>query len=260
MVTMDALYRYKVPVQVGEENLWMRVLSDFDQQYRDEYRMLAMVRRRKEMDDPQTQAHELYIAGLESAPDDELRGVILLASQYDAQREAAQTIKPQYFPMPDKATDEEQAEVLKKREEDAERVKREQEAYVEKVVHGVEEQIKDWERAKLLSLARARQVEQQARLAAIRAFQDATVYIATYRDENCQQKRFNSPAEVSQLPPEVRTFLVSFYFQKVDTLTQLDLQYFFSTGEPPDSAPRGNSQDSTTKSSRRKARAKSRGT
>jgi hypothetical protein len=257
---MDALYRTRKSIPLGEDVVWLRVLSDFDLQARSEYSVLAMVRRRREIDDPKSRAHELYIVGLENAPDDELRGVILLAAQNDLQRDAVRTIRPNYFPPPDNPTDDEKVEIVKKREEDAARVIAEVEKFVREGLDKTEAEIKDWQHDKLLPLAKMRQLEQQARLVEIRAFQDYTVFAAYYRDEACKTPLFAAPEEVSQAAPEVRGYLVGEYF-KFDRITQLDLQNLFTTGDSKESVQPGSSPEVPShKSSASKPRGKSRGT
>jgi len=250
-VTLDHLFRNKVKVRLGEEELWMRTLSDLDLQARDEYSLLAMARRRRELEDPKTIEHELYIAGLQHASDDELRAIILISSTAEFQREAWNEVKPVFYPFPDDATDEEKAEVLKKREEDQKRMEQERLDYVNQRISSLQASLRNLTREQLLELAKRKQLEQQSRLAALRAFQDYTVYASVFRDEACQSRRFSSPEEVSQLPGDpsgerkgIRDQLIQAYFHKVDIVSHLDLQYFLSTdgSARPTSRPKNSSE------------------
>jgi len=241
----EDLFVVKKKINIGEAELTFRVLSDLALQDRDEYAMLAMARRRRELDDPNSNAHELYIKGLEVAPDDELRGIVLLATQTDLQREAIRTIQQAPLPFPDNASDEEKADIVAKREAEPQRVLDEQNAFVTTRIEEFSKSIKDLNHDELVKMAKQKQFEQQARLVSIRAFQDFTVYASVFEDWECTKRYFAKPLQVSELPTEARAAFVIAYFNQVDVISPLDLQRRFMTGDSTDSAPQSSPPEPT---------------
>lgn len=228
-VTLDSLWRTKLPLTLGEETVWVRVLSDLDLQARDEHAILAMVRRRRVLETPGTREHELYVESLDAAPDADLRTILGMAAQADLVREALRTIRTQVLPFPEEATDEEKARVIGERLAEDKRSQEERDAWVKEKLTAAQKGFVEMDRETLLASAREKQLETQGRLASSRGFQDYSIYAATYHDAACLERRFGSPEEVSQLPTEVRNTLLDFYFSKVDTIRPLDLQRFQST-------------------------------
>ena len=113
------------------------------------------------------------------------------------------------------------------------------------------------DKEQIIRLSKFAQVNQQSRLAEVRAYQDFTLYSATYLDDACTKRMFATADEVSSLVPEVRVALVSFYFNKVDVLTGIDLTYFLSMGgstdiSTPSSSPDGAKKEKSPGTSRKR--------
>ena len=244
---MDKFMRRTVRAKLADQDLTLRVLSHLEVSFREEYQMLAMIRRRREIENPESLAHELFVQKIETAPIAELVDLLVNVREYELTQDVLKQVKPQVYPFPDDATPEEKADVVSKREAEGKRVSEEILSIVTPASKKYRDELEAMENSKVIALSKLAQVEQQSRLSEVRAYQDYTVFAATYLDDGCVKRMFAGPDEVSNLTPEIRTALVSFYFNKVDVLTGIDLTYFLSMGDSTGTSPQSSSQDGVKK-------------
>lgn len=247
MATVDSLGRNRVPATLGSApdapKVTIRVLSDLDVQRRDEYALLHMARRRRELDDTSSEAYELFLSQIQTEPEDQLRALLLREKEWQLRREASLLFQPSLIPFPDDATDDEKMEVVNQREMETVEIAKKIEEYVAAPLTKYKDEIAEYSRERLIDDSKISQVNAQIRLYHYRAFQDYTVYASTYDDDNCTRKRFKSPDEVAELHPDIRFGLISFYFNKVDTVQPIDLKRFLSMDDSTASLPVSSSPD-----------------
>jgi hypothetical protein len=242
--TLEDLFRSKLAVTIGETTLWLRVLSDFDLQSRDEYDMHAMSTRRRALETPGTMEYETFVADISNHSDEDLRDSILVVAEMEFVREAQSAdlqpdLQPNFYPFPDDATDEEKAEVLAKRDAEPARVEKLRLEWVKKRVEVKKLELSGVAHDQLVFQIKGSQKDAQGRAASMRAFANYTIYAATFKDEACKERAFGSPEQAGELAPAVKGFLYSKYFGELDTLQREDLAYFFSTADSkePSSPP-----------------------
>jgi hypothetical protein len=245
-------------VKVMGRSIWLRAMSELDLQARDEYALLALANRRKELEDPESRANAMYLSWMPAATDEQLRNIILSACQSDLARQAALEIQPRLIPIPDDATEDEKVDILRQRDAEMERVIADRRKFIEDGVRAKQAEIETIDREGLLALARQKQIELQSRLESIRAFESYTIYATCFLDEGCQTRLVNSPEQAGELPPDARTSLIVSYAE-LDRISQMDLKYFLLTDGSQDSSKPETDSPASQTALAEKTRGKSRG-
>ena len=238
--TLDNLFRTRMAVKLGDETLYLRVLSDADIQARDEHATRAMAQKRKALATPGSPEYETFVAGLDLESDESLRGAILLVDRMafvrESQSETAHPeLQPRLYPFPDNATDDEKAETLEKREEESKRIAELRKNWIEGQAKKREAELTDVDHKTLVYFTQERQRDAQGRSVYSKTYVAYTLYAATFRDEACKERLFESVASVGDLPSEIRDFLADQYFSKLDIIQGEHLKYFLSTGTAKES-------------------------
>lgn len=233
---LDDLFRVVAEVELYGKPLFLRVLSDFDLQARDEASLLASAEARLQMLQPDTKLHRAHLAWLQSATVEQLRNVILGAETASLVRASFLEVPPQLYPFPDEATEEEKAEIIGKRKAEEDRVAEARKEFVKKGLEAAQKRLdEEGSPEKLLAQARERQLETQSRAEAMAAFDRYTLFASTFKDKECRERYFASPEAVADLAPAARQTLLRHYYEDVDRVSAQDLQYFFSTDGSPES-------------------------
>lgn len=233
---LDDLFRVSARVEVFGKTFYLRALSDLDLQEREMEAMLAGAEMREALYDPESRPYKVFTLWMNHADDDMLKRVVVGAETTRLARESFTAVPYGLYPFPDDADDKEKAEVLAKRKAEDERVGQARKDYIDANLKPVQEKLEGMEHDKLLAFARQMQIDFECRNASMQAFNDYTIYAATFADEACRERVFLSPRQVNDLAPQAKSELLRLYFAEVDRVTAEDLKYFFSTDASPDSS------------------------
>ena len=246
MATLDSLFLSSAEIELGNTKLYLRALSDFDLQARDEYALLALAKKNKELSDPASNDYLRYLGWTDAATDEQLQDMVLRVASYDFQRQALSDIQPKLIPMPDDATDEERADILTKREEESVATQEARKDSVKAKNDALSEELKLLDHWKLLARARRSQANFQERDAYIRAVEQYTLYAICFKDSACKERLFSKPDDVSEsTTPPARQAIMTRFSENLDKLSALDLKYFLSTGgsETSSKPPNGTTEE-----------------
>ena len=233
--TLDDLFRVKMPVTVGTREFWLRALSEFDQQARDEYAQDAKSQKRRAFDRADSPEYLRYVAELDGEDDERLRAALVYSERLELAREARDPelhpgLQPQLYPFPDGADDEEKDAVRAQREAEAPRITALRDEWVKQQLETRTSKMDALDHAALVRQVRSRQKDVHGSDAFQRAFTDYTLYAAVFRDASCEQRVFAQPEDAREFAPQARAILLGKYFAELDTLTGDDIKYFFSMG------------------------------
>lgn len=229
-VFLDDLFRVVAEVNVRGRILWIRALSDFDIQARDQFALLKSAQKRKRLRDPNSNDYVATLEWLETAPDEELRSSLILMKSSELTRNSVMDIRVKIIAMPDKPTEEERLDIIDKREKEAERVNSERLAYIKARLDEYKESLKDLAHDDLLKRTRENQTLFSIQAESIRSYESYTIYAGYFTDRECLHHYLESPDDSTKLASNIRAQLVNLYYKEMDRVSQLDLQYFLSTG------------------------------
>jgi len=240
---LDDLFRVVMDVEVLGRKMYVRALSDFDVQARDEYALRASARARRSLSDSTSEDAQARLGWLDTATDEQLQkavGYLIEAvDQPELTRQVIRDIEPRMIPFPDGADDDEKADVLKQREDEIKRVEKERLAFIEQGLKERKAKTATMTREQMIAFARQKQIELQARLESVRAFDSYTIYASCFLDENCHIRFCATPEIAGDLQIEVRSLMVGKYLE-VDSVNPLELKYFLSTGASRDGSKPAN--------------------
>ena len=240
-IRVDDMFRTVMEIDLADRKFYLRALSDFDLQGRDEYALHAMAARHNELSNPESVGYLNFVSWMQNATDDQLKSIILSVENSRLARLALLEIQHQIFPFPDDADDTERAGVLAQRTAELERVSKARHEYITQGLTALTTRLDGLDHDQLVAQARQSQVDLQTRTDSIRAMESYTIYAAVYTDPECLVHYVESADKATDLSPEARAMFLAKY-NELDILSPLDLKYFLSTGGSEDgSRPAANS-------------------
>ena len=205
--TLDDLFRVKMPVTVGAREFWLRALSEFDQQARDEYAQDAKSRKRRAFDRADSPEYLRYVAELDGEDDERLRAAVpprpgaavLVREARDPELHPG--LQPRLYPFPDGADDDEKDAVRALREAEAQRITALRDEWVKQQLETRTSKMDALDHAALVRQVRSRQKDVHGSDAFQRAFTDYTLYAAVFRDSACEERVFAQPEDARDQDP-----------------------------------------------------------
>ena len=189
--------------------------------------MIAKAQLSKALKNPESNDFLVYLSDIEETEDEGLRTVIMLRYQLQLIETLQSEITPEYIPFPDKATSDEESEVVQARKDAVEEV--------QKKISEVAKTRTEKERARIEALDRAALVKEAIRSQSdlvirerwSRAFQTSTILLGTRTKSG--SVLFKSAEEVESVPSSVRSKLYEMVLE-VTSIDQLGLNGQSSTG------------------------------
>lgn len=236
-IRMDDLFRTVTRIDFMARELYLRALSDFDLNAREEYALYKASFLRKEMQTTGTKENLMYLQWLEEASDASLKQIILLSSSQMFWSQSYSEIEQVLIPIPEDATDEERENTIELRRAELERVGKARQEFVKNKFEALEKELDAEDFDKLRKRARSAQIDFQMRFTRQAALDSYTLWACVFRDEKCQTRYFENPEQAGEMETTVRQTLVGEYYRNMQRISELDLKYFLLTGVSTDSLP-----------------------
>lgn len=232
---LDDLFRVMTPISFKGMGLFLRALSDFDLNAREEAALLASAKMRRDLRNPESDAYLMYLQWLEDASDQSLINIIRMNDSQGFWQESFVEIQPRMIPFQDKATQEEKEQTLADRADELKRTGEARTEFVKAKDASLHEQLKTKSTEELLKLARRAQIEFQSGFVHKRALDAYTLWACVFTDEACTKHYLESPDLANQMEPSARQELLNLYYGQMQRLSELDLKYFLLTDASTDS-------------------------
>lgn len=234
---LEQLYRTTTDCKLPTgETVYLRVLSAFDQQARDEAALMAQGEMRRKLRDHDSPEYLKALDWLEDAEDKDLIDTICNSASPDFVREAAKEIQPRLIPMPEEPTTEEKLDTLERRKDEEDSAKNLREEFVKTKLSALRSELEKLPHDKLLGRARRERMNLRLYVCYVEAINDYTLNHVAFADPDCKAK-----FPVGLLDADLRQYLLRKY-NELDSLRVQDLYYFFSTAESKASAKNSNPQ------------------
>lgn len=129
--TVDQLFRPRQPLTLGDQTVYVRALSDLEQQLANRVAMTEGGKQLRALRDPNSDEYLGLIEPIQDGADDELRASIGLLSVRRFQSEAFTKYPFRFQPFPENASEEEKAQTLEQRQEHLDGLRTNRKEYVE---------------------------------------------------------------------------------------------------------------------------------
>jgi len=226
-ITVDRLFRVSKDIELLGHKLKVRALSDLEMQLRHREAMRASVVVERALRDPDSTESLVNLAPLEQSAPDDLKSILVIYHQRETQIKAAREIPLDYLPFPDEATEEEQREVLARRETHAKLIQDKRKASVEQEVESYRKSLEDKSVEWLLAQAKGKTIMANASASFAEEFALHTIYTTLETPEG--KRYFDSLDEVRLVPASVRNLILT-TFSEVNDLDPLRLNGQSATG------------------------------
>lgn len=230
---LDQFFRVTTKLELpGGTTVYLRTLSDWETRQRTEAALIASTKKRRELRDPETMAHATYVEPINFASEEELRNTISALESRHIARDVVDEMPTPYIPFPDDASLEERQDVVDKREKAEETAQKRRKKAIEARAKKVRKGLAKKKKAHLLERCKTAQINAQALVAYVEAFNRQGVFYSCFKDENRTERFFESPEEANSLPPIIYEKLLAEY-ATIDRAQSRDLETFFQGRHPP---------------------------
>lgn len=226
--SLDSFYRVQGEFTLPDgKKIYLRSLSDDEQNIRRKAAVVASRNARKELRDDSTAAYADFVQPVEWAEDDDLTETIVALSQQEFQQDATVQFPRRQIPYPDEANLEEQHEVDDGREKHWLEVIEERRKYVEKRTEDFRKKVQKWTREQRVAKCQELQVGNHAVQAYMEEFFDQLVLLGCFSDKKRSKRQFKN-SDVKQLDPRIKDPLLA-KLREINELDIFQLQTFSST-------------------------------
>ena len=226
--SLDDFYRVQGTFDLPDgKKIYLRSLSDDEQNMRRKAATVVSRNRRKELRDESSAAFADFVQPVEWAEDEDLTETIVVLSQQEFQQDAAIQFPRRQIPYPDEADLEEQHEVDDKREQRFLEIIEERRKYVEKRTEEFRKKVQDWTREQRVAKCRELQIGNHAVQAYMEEFFDQLILLGSFSDKK-RKKPYFKDSDVKQLDPRIKAPLMA-KLREINELDIFQLQTFSST-------------------------------
>lgn len=208
-ISMDDLFQVRQETEIGGKKVSVRALSDLERQLASRKALEESARKEKELKTDGSPDNLAAIATIEWGTDETLKDSLAIYKQSDAWREAIKEIQPNFIPFPDKATDEEQREVLIAREAELKRAHEARQAYAEKYIEKYKKDVAKLTREKMIAEVRKQTIRLATDLTYNESYELECLLVSVERmKDGVYVSYFRNKDEVRKVPDAVRSKLL----------------------------------------------------
>ena len=219
-ITLDSLFRATQSVELPDGIVvQVRALGDAERRSRITASLRASIRLDERLEDTDSDEYMVYLVPLKKSSREDLLDIIQTWKENEASRTITDEIPDEYLPFPDKASEEEMKEVLRKRETSEKSIAKRREDYVKKQGKLLRKMAEKWDEDELLREAMARKRTLLSLNETVNENAYQSVFMATEKDG---KRYFEKIEDVRGLNSDV---LVRLYVaqQEVDSLDMWEL-------------------------------------
>lgn len=204
-ITLDRLFRVSKELELPDETkVTVRALGDAERKERHRFALGESMRLDRSLRNTDSNEYLALVYPIENAEDNILQQVLLDWKKVDAKMESVEVFKYEFIPVPDKASDEEEKEVLEKRKEHEKDIDNKRDKYVKDQVDTFKEKVLQFSRDMLVKEALERKKWMVSREESWNTTIDYTVWKSVEKDGKPYFRTFQ---EVKDLDSSVKTIL-----------------------------------------------------
>lgn len=218
--SLDSLFRVRTEVNLpGGETVTVRALSEYEMSARERHAQAEAARFVKRLSDEGSDDYAAIVLPILQSSHEARIAAMKIYFQTEARRVARERNAPNYIPIPDNATEEEERRILIEREAEIERVEARRREDANKIYSELERSLEKMGEEEVLRVLIEKTKEYAAMSVKAREMVSYTIHIATLRPDG--SKRFTLQ-EAREMPEGVREIILS-AFSEVNNKDPLSL-------------------------------------
>lgn len=218
-VRLSRLWEVYTKTKIGDEEIYIRALSDAEQKEADEVAAHAGYLYKQRLENPETREHAAWVGSFLNADRKIWENTIIASRIWEFRRQAQTVIFPPYVPQVEEAeardglVQSERAEVIAEREKAFAEYQQKLSQFIQERLDELREYLATLDDETLKRTALEHRIELKLREEVGRTYINHVLYLACYRDENLSRRLFSSPEDVSKLPQTIRNHLHSAFLE-----------------------------------------------
>lgn len=229
MATLDDFFREQSTISVRGRTFYVRAMSDFDLQAREEFVLKQQAKLRRELNDKNSDAYLTHLDWLDEANDETLLATAVSFESVSLRQKSVAEIPEPIIPFPDDADDAEKQTIIAEREQAYKDTLAKRQAWADEQTEAKRQELAAKTPDELRKLAKRAVIAMQLWTLRSRLTDAYTIYCAVYTDEAFSKRYAETPEKSLEIPAEWRVQLVNAYYEEMERVSMQELKYFLST-------------------------------